>query len=148
MCSSGTQQTETLFIHFSSALFTDGKHRNCLNFTPVTLKYFLSLLIFLCLQPPIPPFSFLSRLLCISVTWLRANCVIFTRGRASRACGRASGGGGGVDFQVFSEHLPPTSPICRHLPRFSLHFLLQSHTHTHSAHACTHTHKYTQTHIL
>ena len=44
-----------------------------------------------------------------------------------------SGGGGGVDFQVFSEHLPPTSPICRHLPRFSPHFLLQSHTqHTHT----------------
>lgn len=55
----GTQQTQTLFIHFSSALFTDGKHRNCLNFTPVTLKYFLSLLIFLCLQPPPPPFLFL-----------------------------------------------------------------------------------------
>lgn len=49
-------------------------------------------------------------------------------GRARRACRRASGGGAGVDFQVFSEHLPPTSPICRHLPRFSLHFLLH-HTH-------------------
>lgn len=44
---------------------------------------------------------------------------------------RASGDGAGVDFQVFSEHLPPTSPICRHLPRFSPYFLLQSHTHTH-----------------
>jgi len=34
----------------------------------------------------------------------------------------------------FPEHLPPTSPICRHLPRFSLHFLLQSHTRCTRAH--------------
>lgn len=128
---SGAQQTQTLFIHFSSALFTDSKYRNCLNFTPVTLKYFLYLLIFLCLQPP-PPFLFL-----IPATLHLCNlapsklCYFYTR--TGKQSVRA-GGGGGVDFQVFSEHLPPTSPICRHLPRFSPHFLLQSHTQHTRAH--------------
>lgn len=42
----------------SSLLFTDGKHRNYLNFSPVTLKYFLSFLIFLSSTPLPPPFLF------------------------------------------------------------------------------------------
>lgn len=120
-----------------------------MDFTAVTLKY----LHLHCLQPPPPPtppapappppfflLFFNPGLLCIAVSWLRANCVIFTRGRAKQSSERA---GAGVDFQVFSEHLPPTSPICRHLPRFRPHFLLQAHTHTHK---CTHIRANTRTH--
>lgn len=86
----------------------------------VTLKYFLSLLIFLCLQPHLPPFPFLIPATLHLCNLARSElCYFYTRAgraeRAERAGGRASGGGG-VDFQVFLRapssnlaHLPPSA---------------------------------------
>lgn len=132
-------------LRFSSTFFPDGKHRNCLNFTPVTLKYFLSFLIFLCLLAP-HPLSFFIFLIpsTLHLCNLAPSKLCYFYTLASRACVRAGEWRWcrfpGFFFS-FSEHLPPTSPICRHLPRFSPHF---SAAITHTAH----TNNRMQTHIL